>query len=86
MICTDIYDGPFTMIELKTVKFSLKQGKSAGPDRIPPEVFKNCDLDDLLLNICNKALTTGVKSSSWSVSTITPVRDTKSGTLTSNQS
>ena len=76
----NIADGLFAMQELKKVKCSLKQGKSAGPDGSPPEVFKNCDFDDFLLSICNRSLTSGEIPSQWSVSTITPIP--KSGTLT----
>lgn len=32
----DIDDGPFTAVEFAAVKSTLKQGKSAGPDGIPP--------------------------------------------------
>ncbi len=38
------------------VKAALKQGKAAGPDDIPPEVLKNCDLDVIVLEMCNTAL------------------------------
>jgi hypothetical protein len=48
-----IDDGPFTISELAAVKSTLKQGKSAGPDGIPPEVLKNCNLDDIILEICS---------------------------------
>lgn len=44
-----IADGPFTATEFATVKSTLKQVKSAGPDGIPPEVPKNCDLDNIIL-------------------------------------
>ncbi|XP_062574521.1 craniofacial development protein 2-like [Saccostrea cucullata] len=40
----DINDEPFTLAEYRKVKFSLKLGKAAGPDEIPPEVFKLYDL------------------------------------------
>ncbi|KAJ8399548.1 hypothetical protein AAFF_G00409590 [Aldrovandia affinis] len=52
----EIDDGPFTLREFATVKSTLKQGKSAGPDGIPPEVLKNCDFDDIILEISNLAL------------------------------
>ena len=51
-----IDNGPFTISELAAVKSTMKQGKSAGPDGIPPEVLKNCNLDDIILEICNLAL------------------------------
>ena len=47
-----IDNGPFTISELAAVKSTMKQGKSAGPDGIPPEVLKNCNLDDIILEIC----------------------------------
>ena len=47
----NINDGPFTTGEFAKVKASLRQGKSAGPDGIPPEVIKNCNLDDVILEI-----------------------------------
>ncbi|KAJ8372888.1 hypothetical protein AAFF_G00275920 [Aldrovandia affinis] len=53
--------------EFATVKSTLKQGKSAGPDGIPPEVLKNCDLDDIILEICNLALMENNKPDIWSL-------------------
>lgn len=41
----DINDVPFTLAEYVKVKRSLKQGKSSGPDGIPLQLLKNCDLD-----------------------------------------
>ncbi|KAJ8384488.1 hypothetical protein AAFF_G00205090 [Aldrovandia affinis] len=75
----EIDDGPFTLREFATVKSTLKQGKSAGPDGIPPEVLKNCDLDDIILEICNLALMENNKPDIWSLSNIIPVP--KSGDL-----
>lgn len=75
----DIDDGPFTPAEYTKVKTSLKQGKAAGPDAIPPEVLKNCELDDIILGICNLALTRNEKPAQWSLSNIIPVP--KSGDL-----
>ncbi|KAJ8416182.1 hypothetical protein AAFF_G00382040 [Aldrovandia affinis] len=40
----EIDNGPFTLREFTTVKSTLKQGKSAGPDGIPPEVLKTATL------------------------------------------
>ena len=52
----DIYDDPFTIDDLASAKSSLRSGKSTGPDKIPPEVLKACDLDDIVLEFCNQAL------------------------------
>lgn len=51
-----------------TGRSTLKQGKSAGPDCIPPEVFKNCDLDDIILELCNLALMRNNKPDIWFLS------------------
>ena len=75
----NIDDGPFTATEFATVKSTLKQGKSAGPDGIPPEVPKHCDLDNIILEICNQALIENIKPDIWSLSNIIPVP--KSGDL-----
>jgi hypothetical protein len=69
----NIDDGPFTAEEYAKTKSSLKQGKSSGPDNIPPEVFKNCELDDIVLRICNIALMKCNKPEQWSLSNIIPV-------------
>ena len=45
----DIKDDLFTMEEFRKVKSTLKVGKAAGPDDIPPEVYKSCDFDDICL-------------------------------------
>ncbi|KAJ8398075.1 hypothetical protein AAFF_G00431520 [Aldrovandia affinis] len=71
----EIDDGPFTLGEFATVKSTLKQGKSAGPDGIPREVLKNCDLDDIILEICNLALMENNKPDIWSLSNIIPMRN-----------
>ena len=55
----DIPDGPFTRAEYLTVKSALERGKGAGPDEIPPEVFKYCEVDDIVLELCNCALMDG---------------------------
>ena len=35
----------------------IKTGKAAGPDGIPPEALKYCDLDEIVLQFANKLLT-----------------------------
>ena len=62
------------------MKSSLKIGKAAGPDNIPPEVFKFCDFDEICLDFCNKALLENDKPDLWSFLNIIPVP--KSGDLT----
>ena len=69
----NIDDGPFTEEEYAKAKSTLKQGKSPGPDNIPPEVLKNCGLDDIVLEICNMALMKNNKPEQWSLSNIIPV-------------
>ena len=75
----EIDDGPFTQAEFAAAKATMKQGKSAGPDGIPPEVVVNADLDEILLGFCNRLLIDNVKPSVWSLSNIIPVP--KSGDL-----
>ena len=75
----DIDDAPFTAAELAREKSSLRQGKGAGPDGIPPEVYKYCDLDDITLEICNRAMMKNSKPDIWSLSNIILVP--KSGDL-----
>ena len=75
----DINDEPFTLEEFRKTKASLKSGKAAGPDNIPPEVFKACDFDEICLKFCNKALMENDKPELWSLMNIVPVP--KSGDL-----
>ena len=75
----DIKDGLFTLDEYRKVKSTLKVGKAAGPDEIPPEVYKSCDFDEICLDFCNKALLENDKPDMWSYMNITPVP--KSGDL-----
>jgi len=44
-----------------------------GPDNIPPEVFKNCKLDDIVLDLCNIALMKNEKPDQWTLFSIIPV-------------
>lgn len=73
----NINDSRFTTREFTEVKASVRQGKSARPDRIPPKVVKNCNLDDIILEIYNQALVAYNMLKIWSLSHSIPV--TKSG-------
>lgn len=42
----DISKTPFTVAEYRCVKRKIINGKAAGPDGIPPEVFKLANIDD----------------------------------------
>ena len=53
----DIKLGPFTLGELDSVLWKIKNRKAAGLDEIPPEVWKTRQLDDILLRHCNAVYT-----------------------------
>ena len=67
-----ISDSPFTHEEYKELKKSLIEGKQYGPDKIPPEVWKLCDLDDIMLSYANKLLL-GEKPDQWSENNLLPI-------------
>ena len=67
------------MNELRKAKKCLKDGKQSGPDDIPPEVWKYCDLDDILLDFANSLLNKSEKPDQWSEIDLIPVP--KSGDL-----
>ena len=77
-----IPDGPFTREEYTKVKNELKNGKACGSNGISPEVFKYCDLDDLMLEFANNLLN-GHKPAQWSKSDLKPLP--KSGDLSSTE-
>ena len=74
-----IIDTAFTHSELQQAKKSIKEGKAMGPDNVPPEVLKRCDLDDNILYFANKILEDNLKPMQMSVITIIPTP--KSGNL-----
>ena len=74
-----IEDGIFTSEELQSAKKSLCEGKASGPDNIPPEVLKRCDLDDIILEYANKLLIENMKPDQWSEIDLLPIP--KSGDL-----
>ncbi|KAJ8366576.1 hypothetical protein AAFF_G00350410 [Aldrovandia affinis] len=59
--------------EFARAKTTLREGKSAGPDGIPPEVLKNCGLNNIILQFCNLALLSNKQPDMWSLSNIIPV-------------
>ncbi|XP_029638045.1 uncharacterized protein LOC115213251 [Octopus sinensis] len=61
-----IEDGDFTKQEIERATSNLKEGKQTGPDNIPPEVLKICDLDNIILEFANKLLNDNVKPEQWS--------------------
>lgn len=74
-----IKTGPFEMEEYKKIKKKMKTGKAAGPDGIPPEVLKLCDLDDTILEFANKFISNLEKPDQWSENNLIPIP--KSGNL-----
>ena len=48
------------------MKRQMKEGKQYGPDHIPPEVIKRCDLDDIILHFASKLLNDNEKPKQWS--------------------
>ena len=62
----DIKTGPFTMDEYKKVKKKITEGKAFASDKVPPEVLKRCDLDDIILQFANELLVKGEKPQQWS--------------------
>ena len=75
----DISTTPFTVAEYRCVKRKIINGKAAGPDGIPPEVFKLANIDDIMLNFSNNLLNKLEKPAQWSINHIQPVP--KSGDL-----
>lgn len=75
-----IETGPFTIEELEKVLQRLPNGKAAGLDEIPVEVWKTGRFNTFLLEICNGVLLRGEKPSEWSLSGIVPIP--KKGDLT----
>ena len=62
-----INTGPFTPDEYQAVKKKLILGKSKDPDGFTTDVLKLCDIDEIVLQFCNKVLIDGSKPQQWSV-------------------
>ena len=76
----NIETGPFTREELHLAKKQIVEGKAHGDDGISPEVMKRVDIDDIILQFCNEALSDGPIPEQWKLSNIIPVP--KKGDLT----
>ena len=74
-----INDAQFTLQELESVKKTLRKGKAAGPDNIPPDVLKCCNFDNIILSFANELLIHQVKPQQWSEIDLIPLP--KSGDL-----
>ena len=49
----DVKRGPFTLEKLNSLLRKIKNKKAAGLDKIPPEVWKTRQFDNILLRHCN---------------------------------
>ena len=78
----EISDGMFSAAEYETVRRMIKEEKACGPDGIPPEVLRNCNLDGIMLGFANKLLE-GEKPKQWSDSDLKPLP--KSGDLSTTE-
>ncbi len=66
-------------------KKALTEGKACGEDSITPEILKRCNLDDIILEFCNIALSSGDEApEQWSIKNIIPFRKTGDLSLGSN--
>ena len=63
--------GEFTMDELKRPLSKLKSKKAPGLDNIPPEVWKYCNFDNILLGFCNNVYN-GNSIDKWTEGCILP--------------
>ena len=61
------------MEEYLNVKKEIKTGKVSGPDGIPSEVLKFCDLDDTVLFFANEIMTKQQKPDQWCYNHFIPI-------------
>ena len=76
----DISVDLFSKEELVEARKKIQEGKAYGDDGIAPEILKRVDLDDVILQFCNRALTDGSIPDQWRKLNIVPVP--KKGNLT----
>ena len=62
--------GPFSMYEYKAAKSKISEGKVGGEDCIVLEILIRWNIDDIVLENCNRALVNSHISESWKISTI----------------
>ena len=79
----NIAESPFTTEEFQKVKKSILCNKACGPDGIPPEVFKYCNIDGIILRFANKLLE-GEKPKQWSDTELKPLPKTGDLSITDN--
>ena len=53
--------GYFEMYKYKLAKDVIKEGKSCGVDELRPKVLSRCNMDEIILYFCNKALLSKIK-------------------------
>ena len=76
----NISTNPFLLTDLREANALIKKGKVHREYGIAPEVLKRCDLDEIVLDFCNKALVDKIVLEQWRISNIIPVP--KKGDLT----
>ena len=79
----DIRADEFDVSELIEAKKQIKEGKAYGDDGIAPEIIKRVDVDDLVLEFCNKAMSNSDIPEHWKRLNIIPVP--KKGDLTKTE-
>lgn len=80
----NISTDPFTVEELQLARKKITEGKACGDDGVPPEVIKRCDLDDIILRFCNRALQRDEIPDQWGLMNIIPIPKKGDLTLTDN--
>ena len=69
----NIMEDPFDEGECTNIRKSLVEGKSCGEDGITTEILKRCNLNNVVLDICNRDLIDGDKPKQWSILNIIPI-------------